>query len=386
MTTRRATVVGGGLNALGVVRSLAADGIGVDLLVGEGEAGPAVHTRLARVRRYADTTRDGVVNALIHQARRHRRPARPLVLTREEDVAAVSCARRRLADDYVLMLPPADVVTRLQDKTGFAEAVAAQNEIAPRSLAIRTPADIDGIGALAPPFILKPAGRQPAYLAHYPRAERFEDAATLAAALAERLSVSPAMIVQEWVDGPDEGVHFCLQFVPPDGAAALSFVGHKLRSWPRATGGTARCTRASSAADGLAARTTAFFRGAGVVGLASMEYKWHASCADYVMIEPTIGRTDHQEEIATLCGVNLPAAACRWALGEALPHPAAGERSSVIWRDPMADAKAADVDPAGAGAFDMPIVDALWRLRDPGPQLADWRQRAVRRLRRGLSR
>ncbi len=66
--------------------------------------------------------------------------------------------------------------------------------------------------------------------------------------------------------------------------------------------------------------TTQFFQAAGVIGMASMEYKRDTRSGEFRMVEPTIGRTDYQEEVATLNGVNLPHAA--WCSELGLPFPA----------------------------------------------------------------
>ena len=90
------------------------------------------------------------------------------------------------------------------------------------------------------------------------------------------------------------------------------------------------------------------------------------------MIEPTVGRTDYQEEIATLNGVNIPLAAYRDLSGAvagrhcaSAPARAAGAIHSAIIMpcatgaaDPAADA---DAGPA--------IADAYFRLNDPMPFL-----------------
>ncbi len=83
------------------------------------------------------------------------------------------------------------------------------------------------------------------------------------------------------------------------------------------------------------------------------------------MVEPTVGRTDFQEEIAALNGVNLPLAAYLSEIGQ----PTA-ERKSVRpcgWRDPYGDAHALATG-ANASAS-IPLKDAYWRWDDPGPTL-----------------
>ena len=51
-----------------------------------------------------------------------------------------------------------------------------------------------------------------------------------------------------------------------------------------------------------------------------MEFKRDARTGEFLMIEPTVGRVDWQEEVATLNGVNIPLAAYLHEIGaEAAP-------------------------------------------------------------------
>ena len=61
--------------------------------------------------------------------------------------------------------------------------------------------------------------------------------------------------------------------------------------------------------------TLAFAEQAGFDGMGSIEYKWDDNHRRFVMVEPTVGRTDWQEEIATLSGVNIPLSAYRHEVG-----------------------------------------------------------------------
>jgi predicted ATP-grasp superfamily ATP-dependent carboligase len=348
---------------------------------------PAARSRHVQCHVYDDSEADHVVAALVDLAHARPGPRRPLILTEEEKVAAVSAQRERLESAYILALPAAGVVTDLLHKDDFRAAAEAGGHPIPQTRRVRSPDDLDAVAALVPPLVVKPAGRQHAFLTHFARATRVESVAAAQSLLTEMLAVSDDLIVQEWIDGEDSSLYFCLQSLPANGGPPLSFVGRKLRAWPRQTGGTARCVAAPEAAAALTETTTRFFREQGVVGLAGMEYKWRATTQEFVMIEPTIGRTDYQEEIATLNGVNLPLAAYRQALGRAVPDSAYLDPPR-IWKDPMADANAAAVDPAIAhpappGAR---VVDALQRAEDPMPGVLNLRDRVQAKLARSWRR
>ena len=150
-----------------------------------------------------------------------------------------------------------------------------------------------------------------------------------------------------------------------------SAVGKTLQ-WPPLVGGTATCIPAPILQHELTATTEAFFDRTGFVGLCSMEYKFDHRARNFYMVEPTVGRTDYQEEIAVLNGVNIPLAAyCDLTKATS---PAIFEQTVPRgWRDPFGHHNA-----IAAGAKDpvfelMPgikLADAYFRHDDPVPYLA----------------
>ncbi len=70
-----------------------------------------------------------------------------------------------------------------------------------------------------------------------------------------------------------------------------------------------------------------------------MEYKRDSRDGKFYMVEPTVGRTDYQEEIAVLNGINLPLVVYRGELGMSAPPPTAVTPPRA-WRDPFGYARA----------------------------------------------
>ena len=233
------------------------------------------------------------------------------------------------------------------------------------------------------PAVVKPSVKTQDYLTHefergYP-VTSLDEAESVARRI---LPVLSDLIVQEWIEGPDTAIHFCLMYRGSDGPVS-SFTGRKLTIWPPAIGTTASCTSAPEAHEELHRLTEAFFAAVSVVGMGSMEYKRDARTGKFFMIEPTVGRVDWQEEVATLNGVNIPLAAYRHEIGAQLP-PAVQTRP-VIWRDGARHWKA-----TRAGAFvaspGTEVRDAYWRLNDPLPALFHALTMFMRTLRRALRR
>jgi predicted ATP-grasp superfamily ATP-dependent carboligase len=305
-----------------------------------------------------------------------------LFLTQEESVKAVSHQRERLIPFYRFSLPPTDVVDCLLHKQGFQQLAERLGAPVPVSVHVRTLADLTALEFLRYPAAVKPGERHQEYGRQFKKAYRVENAAEASTLLRRILEVMPDVMVQEWIEGQDSDIYFCLQYLDKHRHVIASFTGRKIRSWPPQVGGTASCTAAPEVHDELTRVTADFFQQAGVVGMASMEYKRDARTHEFRMVEPTIGRTDYQEEVATLNGVNLPYAAYCAELGVAFPAPAIVRRP-VAWRVRAEDVQSAALQgqrPSQGFTSGERVADALWRWNDPLPFLVQNCARVARAL------
>jgi predicted ATP-grasp superfamily ATP-dependent carboligase len=172
------------------------------------------------------------------------------------------------------------------------------------------------------------------------------------------LASARRIIVQEWIDGPDTEIFFALFSCAGDGKVLGLFCGRKLVCSPPAIGTTALCVAAPEVTPELTAATLEFITRVGYRGLGSLEFKRDRRDGHLLIIEPTVGRTDWQEEIATLCGVNLPLITYCSEAGQPAP-PAVEPRLRIAWR-------------SSAGhrarlASGMRVIDGFSRWSDPVP-------------------
>lgn len=359
-----AVVFGADINGLGVVRSLARKRVPT-WLVDCRPTDPTMRTRYATKVAVASLAGTAGVDALMRL--RTRFDADPvLFLTREETVEAVSLALDRVAACYRISMPPADLMRQLTDKLGF-QALAQQHGFPiPRAVRLARRADLAAADAPGYPCALKPTAKTPRYVARFKKAYKVKSRNELEQLLAE-IDGAAEMIAQEWIEGGDDQIYFCLQYRPAGAGAAVSFTGRKLRSWPPATGGTASCVPAPAAAAELVRLTDAFFTAVGYFGVGSMEYKRDQRSGRYLMIEPTVGRTDFQQEVATLNGVNIPFAAYCGELGRD-PGEAVGAAPPAAWAvDPIDRWSSERQGVARSFPHGLRRYDALWRRDDPMP-------------------
>lgn len=374
--TAPAVVVGADINGLGVVRSLARKGVPV-WLVDCDPKHPTMRTRHAAKLVVPALGGAAVIDALL-RLRRHFAANPVLFLTREETVAAVAEQFDRIAPHYRISMPEARLMRRLTDKGEF-QALAQQHGFPiPRAVLFAGPGDLATADAPSYPCVLKPAVKTARYAAGFQKAYKLRDRGELEG-LVREIDGAAEMIAQEWVEGGDERLFFCLQYRGRAGPA-VGFTGRKLRSWPPATGGTASCAPAPEAAATLSRLTEDFFAAVGFFGIGSMEFKQDAKSGRYLMIEPTVGRTDFQEEIATLNGVNIPFAAYCGELGRGF-QGAVAHAAPAAWAESRIDRWSSERQasprrfPSGLRRY-----DALWRLDDPLP----WSLDAAARLRARL--
>ena len=370
-----AVVAGGGLNALGVVRSLGTAGIPV-IVVDTDPKSPAMRSRYGSKLLCASLEGKSFVDFVLGLARRY---PEPLVLFATEDktVETISAFRDQLAPSFRLRQPGHERLMALMHKQGFQELAESVGAPVPRTVRLEGKADLARIGDLKYPCVLKPSKKDYGYGARFKKAYKVASPAEAAALYEEIFPVLADMVVQEWIEGSDGDVYFCLQYIGKDGEVVSSFSGRKIRSWPPRIGGTASCTAAWEVADELADTTAAFFRQVGFVGMGSMEYKRDSRDGRFYMVEPTVARTDFQEEVASLNGVNIPAAAYRYEMGlPALqPQPVP---TPQIWREPITDRwsfqeNGAQADTRSQGHA---VRDAYWRWNDPQP----WIDMVARRI------
>jgi predicted ATP-grasp superfamily ATP-dependent carboligase len=378
-----AVVLGAGANGLGVARSLAAERVPVWLLDTDGTR-PEMFTRAAKSLVVRALHGQALVEDLEQLATTAFRGVHPvLFLTQEETVKTVSRHREHLARHYRFTLPAKEAVNMLQHKVGFQRLAEKYGAPIPPLVHIKSLLDLQALESLHFPVVVKPDARHAEYGHRFKKAYRMENIEEATGLLHRVLDVIPDVVVQEWIEGSDSEIYFCLQYLNGQARPLAAFTGRKIRSWPPQVGGTASCTAAPEVHDELSRLTTRFFQDAGVVGMASMEYKRDARSCKFRMVEPTIGRTDYQEEVSTLNGVNLPYVAYRSELGLP-PQVATTKNRPVAWRVRSEDVKSAAAQNqrlAQGYPHRGRVADALYRWGDPVPFLVHGLQRVRSQLR-----
>jgi predicted ATP-grasp superfamily ATP-dependent carboligase len=359
-----AVVVGGELNGLGVCRSLAMGDMPI-WVVDRRRSNAALWSRYAHPVVTDALHGPGFVNLLRDLQSRIGEPPF-LVITDELALLTISQHRKELEGLYRFRLPAHDTVLMLHDKARFHENAAVHGWPVPNGVVVRCLADIPRIASLRPPMILKPADKRHFHEGHAPRLITAESRADAIWAAEKLLAHVGEVLVQETIEGSDDNIYFCLFYRGRDGETLGMFTGQKLASTPPGTGSTAFCTAAVN--EKLERTTKDFLDEVNYFGFGGVEYKRDARNERFLIIEPTVGRTDWQEEAATLAGVNIPLIAYRHEL-DLQPLPGGAVDHRVVWQ-------ASWIERIRFGAKPIPprsvVVDGFWRRDDPLPALVHY--------------
>lgn len=373
-----AVVVGGTLNALGLVRSLARRSVRVYLIETTRQCAAGC-SRYCTFVRSSSLEGEALFETLARLATRLRgRPV--LLLTDDVSVRTLAKSRARIEPLYRIELPEEQTVESLGDKLAFQELAQREGFPVPRGMALRGEADLAGLDALVAPIILKPADKRLVLAGLAERAVRADDTSAAREAAARMLTHAPAVIAQEWIEGADSEIYFTLFCAARNGTAAI-FPGRKLVCSPPAIGSTALCVAAPELGETLCELTRQFLARVDYRGLGSLEFKRDSRTGELLIVEPTVGRSDWQEEIATLCGLNLPFLAYQLALGEFPSLQYSAPVKSPAWRSDWT------VSPPAGFRASTRVIDAYWRWGDPAPGVYYYAyERFARRIGRRIAR
>lgn len=365
-----AVVIGGELNGLGVCRSLAMGGMPI-WVVDCKRSKPALWSRYAH-RVLTNALHGPAFVAFLRDLQRRIGEPPFLAVTDELALLTISEHRKELEKLYRFRLPAHETILMLHDKARFHESACLHGWPVPNGAIVRTSSDIPGIAALRPPMIIKPADKRHF---HAGRAPRLVTAASCADAIAAAEQLLPQVgevLVQEIVEGADDNIFFCLFYRGRDQETLGMFTGRKLASTPRGTGSTAFCTAAANKE--LERATTGILDQVNYSGFGGIEYKRDAGSGRFLIIEPTVGRTDWQEEVATLAGINIPLIAYRHEL-DLRPLPDKPLDSRMVWQSSW-------IERVSRTARSIPprsiVVDGYWRREDPLPACVHYPHDAAR--------
>lgn len=334
---------------------------------------PAFFSRHCGERRMmADPRRDpaGAVRDLLAIGRLHDEPP-ALFCGDDATLLAVSRGRAELGACFRFLLPDAELVEALLDKTRFAELARRLDLPVPRTRAGIFAESADDVAReVPPPCIVKPHTRvgwtgsaAVAGLGEPPKALRANSPAELARALDRVARFSPSFVVQAYIPGGEDEVYSFHAYLDAERRPLGTYVGRKIRTYPRSAGASTFLELVDEPE--LARIGLDVVERLGLVGPAKLDFKRDPRTGRFYLLEvnPRFSLWNH---LGAASGVNLPMLAYRDLAGLA-PEPAAALRPGIRWLALGDDARAflRDYRPAGELSW------AGWLRSLRGPMVHD---------------
>lgn len=380
-----ALVVGDSINALGVARSLAKERVPVILL----SASPQSFVYASRAVAIGLTCTDIDSQILIAYLEDIGSlfPHKPvLFLTHDYQVLNVSLARDSLVRMYLFQLPDHGLISALISKTRFYSLATKYGLRVPPTHAVSNLHDLTAIGDFIAPgetWIAKPDQKSDTFESQFGKATSLTSREDWDRFAFKYAQYPEPIVLQPHIPGPDSNVRFCLGLFDSTHQCISSFTGAKIRQYKPTLGNTASAVPDINSL--VQSYTLDFFHKCGFSGIGSMEFKLGSFDSRYYAIEPTVGRTDLQSELAPLNGCNIPHAYYKsLVFPNACISPSSNNssncshaKSPIMWMRFPADLRSSIYClKQGQLSFQSwlcpyikPFALAVWRIDDPLPLL-----------------
>jgi D-aspartate ligase len=303
-----AFVLGGGVNALAVARSLGRKRIPVTLVSGD-RRDLARRSRYVTSFQHASDDPDELVQALLDLGQTSDdRPV--LYFTADKYLELVSTHRDRLAGCFRFIVSDEQAVLTVLSKGQFNRFTEETGFPAPRGLiASERTQWVDGLEALNYPIVAKPLlsyeWRAQAFVDRFGRTKaiQFEGPGEVKRTLTELLEFTSEVLIQELILGHDSAHYSVLVYRSPRHGELFRLCVNKARVWPIRNGAGSYARVSSDARmENVAAD---LLEKLGWVGMASVCFKVD-SRAGQPMIHEVNGRLPQFHGIVQAAGVDLP--------------------------------------------------------------------------------
>jgi predicted ATP-grasp superfamily ATP-dependent carboligase len=303
------------ITGLNTVWSLALRKIPVFSIIGKNNT-PYERTRKCRKIRCENVNSNQLINTLLKIGKNCNQKL-VLIPTTDPQVELISEFRDLLKPYYLFELPEKRIVKILLHKTKFTNFALDNGINIPQTFIINKKSDYyHKCNEIKYPCILKPYDKTSNWDAIFPNDKILKIAheKDILDVLPKVLGAVKNFIIQEWIEGPDSQVYFCLLYFNQNSELKASFVGKKIRQWYPEIGSTAVATMEFN--QEILEESIRLFKMVKFKGFGSVEYKFDHRDKNFKIIEPTVGRPNLQSFVSVINGVNIPYIAYRNLVGE----------------------------------------------------------------------
>lgn len=303
-----AIVIGMSLGGLGVTRSLAKMGVEV-FCIDTDVTTAEMKTKQGKIVKFETLEHEKFVDDLILFCQSL--IAKPVIFsTNRNSARLLSEHRDKFKHIAFINMPSQKHLAELENKYFIEEYAKQANLCTPITAYVENPYSQESLSNFTYPCIIKPDDYSLEFSYDFHKAKianSFEEMQTYIDAIFIKIP-NIKLVVQEYIAGGDESLFFCLQYRNANNNLISSFVGRKILSWPRSTGRTCSCAPYNGSHHAkITQLTNDFFNSIpDFKGFCSIEFKYDEKRETFYLIEPSVGRTDFQQEIATLNNENIP--------------------------------------------------------------------------------
>lgn len=371
-----AVVLGTGINALSIIRSLGEKGIPIINVVSSLD-NYSVRSRYI-VKLYRANLKNSNFMRAVTDIGRTFNGKTVLFPTSDLQVLLISENRDALSEFYSFILPPHDVVELLMNKKVFYQFSVSGGFNVPKTYFTHSRDEALNVADLISfPCIIKPEYHDDFWelnlMTKYGIKVFQADSKEAYIDLFNRFPIADRpLVIQEWIDGVDADVFFCLMYINKDFETVAAFTGRKIRQYPILTGSTSLAEGINEPA--LRDVSGRLLKAARCTGICSVEFKRSPKSNRFYIIEPTVGRVDTQVGIGIHSGIDIPYFYYREALGENLA-PQTDVEKRITWINEPYDIYSVQ-QYLSSGRLTMTNLIksyrgkrtyALWSMQDPRP-------------------
>jgi D-aspartate ligase len=389
MSQNRPPVVIVGLNdaSLSIVRSLGSKGIQIIGLY-ENAKKYYINSKFICSKLEAPLEGEPLVKTLVEKVADRLKEEAVLFCGTDSAVLSVSKHAKQLRNYFKFVMPPYEVTNNQISKKEFHKFAIENSFLVPNTFFAKSVDEIgEVIESITFPWVIKPEFRDRMWYENVPvkvlYAETKEDFLNL---MNQYKIQQTSLVIQEWIDGGDTEVYFCLAYISGNHRPLATCVGRKLRQHPHLTGSTSIAE--TVCIPEMASESIRLLNAAGCVGFCSVEFKRSKKDGRYFITEPTVGRPDTQEGIFMSAGIDVPYIAYLDALG-CVPNPIESFKKDIKWiNEPLAFYSFQDYLRNGFNVMDFLSLCrgkrsyALWARNDPMPLLSLCKEKMIKGVRK----
>ena len=386
-------VLGTGLTALGVLRSLA--DVGVETFLVDDSKGMARRSRWAR-KRVIEHSESSESEPLVDLLERLPVERAVLMACSDNWSTAVSSLPEATRERFVTSMPSDAAVGMLADKATLADALLRLGIAHPWTRVVTTEQDLEDVpDERWPNIFLKPTDSQSFSQLFGVKAFSVTSRADAANSLRRMHEAGIGAVAQEYIPGPSDQHYFVDGFVDRAGRVRALFSRRRIRMFPTDYGNstfmqTVSLDTVAGAIEGL----KLLLSDVSYRGIFSAEFKHDPRDGLFRLLEVNV-RPWWYVEFATLCGINVCELAYLDALGLPVPDRLSfpvGARHRLMPDDLQAYRhlrRTGDLDFRSWSGEVWGASDAIFRRNDPLPAfepMLDLPPRVIRKLRKTFAR